>query len=92
MLGIFAVIFLGIEHKLPAWYADGAAVILLQFQSIHIFDPASQGVHPMSYGVLAGWFLLQMVVSVIVFIPLRYFLEGKKKALQTEGMKKGTAP
>ncbi len=78
MLVILAFVYLVAERRPVLWFADGALGILFQLQSFHFFDTASQGVHPMFYCVLVGWFLFQMVVSELVFIPLLYFLDGKK--------------
>ncbi|MBO4901002.1 MAG: acyltransferase family protein [Lachnospiraceae bacterium] len=78
MILIYAVIYLGIEKRSLAWFGDGVLEMLFQLQSVHLFDPASTGVHPMFYGVLVGWFLFQMIVSEIVFTPILYALKGKK--------------
>ncbi|SCY58786.1 Acyltransferase family protein [Lachnospiraceae bacterium XBB2008] len=78
MLIIYAFVYLGIEKRSLAWFADGALGILFQLQSFHVFDPASAGVHPMFYGVLVGWFLFQMIVSEFVFTPIMYALKDKK--------------
>ena len=78
MLIVLAVIYLVIEKKTLAWYADGSLGLLFQLQSFHAFDPLTQGVHPMFYSVLIGWFLFQMAVSNLIFIPLQYALKGKK--------------
>ena len=78
MILIYAVIYLGIEKRSIEWFTDGVLEMLFQLQSIHIFDPASSGVHPMFYGVITGWFLFQVVVAELVFIPILYVLKGKK--------------
>ncbi len=82
MIAILAVIYLLIEHRSFAWFADGTLGILFQLQSFHLFDPASAGVHPMFYPVLVGWFLFQMAVSNCIFIPLLYALDRKKRILK----------
>ncbi len=78
MMIIYAFVYLGIEKRSFAWFADGVLGILFQLQSFHVFDPASTGVHPMFYGVLVGWFLFQMIVSEFVFTPILYALKDKK--------------
>lgn len=80
MIVIDAILFLGIEKKSLNWFADGLAGILLQFQSFHWFDKSIEGVHPMFYGVLAGWYLFQYVVALIIFIPLLYKIYNKNKS------------
>lgn len=74
-----AIIYLAIERKSFAWFADGTLGILFQLQSFHYFDLASSGVHPMFYPVIVGWFLFQMAVSEILFVPLIGFLKGKNR-------------
>ncbi len=80
MIVMLALIYLVIEKRTLAWFADGTIGILLQFQAFHFFDPASAGIHPMFYGFLVGWFLFQLVVSEAVFLPILYKLKGKKSA------------
>ncbi len=79
MLAVYFVIYVIAGGRSLAWYGDGAMGILFQLQSVHLFDPASAGVHPMFYGALIGWFVFQMMVSDLIFIPLVYFFEGKKR-------------
>ncbi len=79
MIAVLAIIYLLIEKRSLAWFADGTLGILFQLQSFHLFDPSATGVHSMFYSVLIGWFIFQMAVSELVFIPLMYALEGKKR-------------
>lgn len=74
-----AVIFLGIDGKTLKWFADGLVGILCQFQSFHLFDTTIQGVHPMFYGVLVGWYLFQYAVAIAIFTPLLYWVNNKNK-------------
>lgn len=74
-----AVIFLGIDGKSMGWFADGLVGILFQYQSFHWFDTTIQGVHPMFYGVLVGWYLFQYAVAIVVFMPLLYWVNDKNK-------------
>lgn len=76
---IDAIIFLGIDRKSWSWFADGLVGVLFQFQSFHWFDTTIQGVHPMFYGVLVGWYLFQYAVAIIVFTPLLYWVNNKNR-------------
>ncbi len=78
ILVIHAIIYLGIERRSLAWFADGTLGVLFQLQSFHFFDTSSTGVHPMFYVVLIGWFMFQMAVSQVLLIPILYKLKGKK--------------
>ena len=78
MIFIYGIVYLGVEKRSLAWFGDGVLGILFQLQSIHLFDPASTGVHSMFYGVIVGWFLFQMVVAELVFTPILYALKDKK--------------
>lgn len=77
-----AILFLGIEKKSLTWFIDGTVGVLLQFQSLHWLDRSIAGVHPMFYGVLAGWYLFQYAVALVVYIPLLYKVNDKSKSFK----------
>ena len=78
ILAVYAFIYLGIEGKSFGWYMDGAIGILLQFQAFHWLDPSATGLHPMYYGLVVGWFLFQMTVADLIFVPILHCINGKK--------------
>ena len=82
LLIAYAIIYLIIEEKSIGWYIDGAIGILLQFQSFHWLDTSISGLHPMFYGAVVGWFLFQMAIAEVIFVPIRYRLKDKKTGLK----------
>ena len=78
LLVAYAIIYLWIEQKSLGWYIDGMIGILFQFQSFHWLDTSITGLHPMFYGAVVGWFLFQMAVAELIFVPILYHLKDKK--------------
>ncbi len=78
-IAVHAVIYLLIERKSLAWFVDGTLGILFQLQSFHFFDAASSGIHLMFYSVIIGWFVFQMAISEILFLPLLNVLKDKNR-------------
>lgn len=79
IIAVLALIYLCIERRSLSWFADGTIGILFQFQSFHFFDKTSQWFHPMFYPVVEGWFLFQLIVSEVLFIPVLYMIKNKNK-------------
>ncbi len=82
MIAVLAIIYLCVEGRTLPWFSDGSLGILFQLQAFHYFDRTIQGIHPMFYSSLEGWFLFQLVVSEVLFIPLLYVLKYKKKIIK----------
>ena len=82
LLVAYAIIYLAIERKSIGWYIDGAIGILLQIQSFHWLDTSSTGFHTMYYGAVVGWFLFQMAVAELIFVPVSYKIREKRSSLK----------
>ena len=82
LLIAYAIIYLVIEKRSPGWYIDGAIGILLQFQSFHWLDTSVTGFHTMYYGAVVGWFLFQMAVAEVIFVPVSYKMKDRKHILK----------
>ena len=72
------IIYLFIEKRSLAWFADGLIGVVFQYQSLHIFDTSISYVHPMFYPVLVGWFVFQLAVGYVLFVPLVQLIKDKK--------------
>ena len=82
LLIVYAIIYLMIEKRSLGWYIDGAIGILLQYQSFHWLDTSVTGIHSMYYGAIVGWFLFQMAVAEVIYVPLSYKIKDKRPALK----------
>lgn len=82
MIAVLAIVYLCIEGRSFAWFADGTLGILFQLQSFHHFDMSSTWMHPMFYSALPGWFQFQLFVSELLFIPLLYLIKKNRKILK----------
>lgn len=77
MLIFLFIFFVMHEHRTMNWFFDGVLAVLLQLQSTYIFSDGVS-VHEMMYSVFACWFIFQLLVSYIVFIPVCHLLENKR--------------
>ena len=77
MLVFLFVFFILFEHRTMNWFLDGVLAVLLQLQSTYIFSDGVL-VHEMMYSVFACWFIFQLLVAFIVFIPVYRLVENKK--------------
>lgn len=75
IVGLFIVYGL-VEKRALGWFVDGLLAIIFQLQSVHLYG-GGRLIHEMMYCVLPAWFIFQLMVSFIVFVPIYHFIEKK---------------
>ncbi|MDO4961355.1 MAG: acyltransferase family protein [Eubacteriales bacterium] len=77
----FFIVYVLVEGRSLGWYADGLISILGQVQGTHFFSDVPP-IHEMFYSAWPCWYIFQLAVAYIIFIPVQRLLKGKPRYMQ----------
>lgn len=75
MIAVLFLAYVLLEKRTMGWFADGVLAVMLQLQSVYIWGDGV-GMHEMMYSVFAAWFIFQLMVAFVVFIPIYQLVEN----------------